>query len=271
MQQVLCDYSDYTGIADMKKIALIDDDKKVCEVLQTLLEEDGFQVRTAHDGITGLEVIREYMPDLIICDVIMKKMNGFELLSQLMGDSTTSTIPFIFLTAKAEKEDLRKGLSMGADDFLFKPFRYEELVQSVNIRLKKNEDLRASLINNPGNYNSDLVRQYDVNDKIIINSTSKPQLIKIGEIKYICSQNQYSSVAMTDGKTSIIRKSVSQWEKQLPEKSFLRIHRSAIVNLEFISKIEKLSSSSFLISLTGERNPFIVSRRYAAKIRSIFF
>lgn len=268
---MLCDCYDYTGIADMKKIVLIDDDKKVCEVLQTLLEEDGFSVRTAYDGISGLEMIRECMPDLIICDVIMKKMNGFELLSQLMDDSTTSIIPFIFLTAKAEKEDLRKGLSMGADDFLFKPFRYEELIQSVNIRLKKNEDLRASLISNPGNYNGDLLRQYDVNDKIIINSTSKPQLIKISEIKYICSQNQYSAVTMTEGKTSILRKSVSQWEKQLPEKNFLRIHRSTIINLEFVSKIEKLSSSSFLILLTGEKRPFIVSRRYAVKIRNIFF
>jgi CheY-like chemotaxis protein len=121
----------------MKTILVIEDDLIVRENIAELLEMAGYNVDTANDGKEGLEKAQQLFPDLIICDIKMPVMDGYTVLHLLGKDKKTATIPFIFVTAKTEMEDLRKGMEMGADDYLTKPFEDTDLLKAVETRLKK--------------------------------------------------------------------------------------------------------------------------------------
>lgn len=125
----------------MKKIMVVEDTKSVREEVVTILEFEDFEVIEAENGMIGLEYARKYLPDLIVCDVLMPELDGFGLLKLLREESATSTIPFIFLTAKAAKEDWRGGMDLGADDYLTKPFTPEELINAIRTRLDKHDNL----------------------------------------------------------------------------------------------------------------------------------
>jgi signal transduction histidine kinase len=124
--------------------------------LAELLEMEGFEVISAEDGGAGIQMARQYLPSLIICDVMMPELDGHAVLAELRQDPATATIPFIFLTARAEKTDLRKGMELGADDYLTKPFTRDELLKAISTRLSKQaavtreiqtklDDLRGSI------------------------------------------------------------------------------------------------------------------------------
>ncbi|WP_139062158.1 response regulator transcription factor [Ochrovirga pacifica] len=112
----------------MKKILIIEDDFLIRENISELIEVYGYQIEIAEDGLKGLEVVKKFCPDLIICDVMMPKLNGYDVLKQLKSSPKTAKIPFIFLTAKSEKMSVFKGLDLGADDYLLKPFECSELL-----------------------------------------------------------------------------------------------------------------------------------------------
>lgn len=125
------------GIVVMSKILVIEDETLVRESLLDLLTLEDFEVIGAENGYAGLNLVRQERPDLIICDVMMPELDGYQVLASLQQDPMTATIPFIFLTAKSDPTDLRQGMALGADDFLTKPFSYEELLRSVETRLLK--------------------------------------------------------------------------------------------------------------------------------------
>jgi DNA-binding response OmpR family regulator len=124
------------------KILLIEDNKEIRENISEILELDGFDVITAENGKDGLESAQREIPDLIICDIMMPIMDGYTVLYFLSKDAKTVDIPFIFLTAKAERMDFRKGMEMGADDYITKPFEDVELINAIRSRLKKKEMTR---------------------------------------------------------------------------------------------------------------------------------
>lgn len=126
----------------MKKILIIEDELPVLENLAELIEEvPEYKVITASNGIKGLELANEHLPDLILCDIMMPELDGYEVLSIIKKNDATSTIPFIFLTARTEKEDMRHGMELGADDFLTKPFTYKEVFKAIDSRLSKTEQI----------------------------------------------------------------------------------------------------------------------------------
>jgi signal transduction histidine kinase len=101
------------------------------------LSYEGFAPLQAEDGVVGVQVAREHLPDLIICDIMMPELDGYGVLEQLRSDPITATIPFIFLTAKTDKSSMRRGMEMGADDYLTKPFSPDELLNAITSRLEK--------------------------------------------------------------------------------------------------------------------------------------
>lgn len=121
----------------MKKILLIEDDRIMRENMSELLDLVGYKVELARDGKEGVEKAQLLLPDLIICDIKMPALDGYGVLHILSKDPKTATIPFIFVTAKTERSDLRKGMELGADDYLTKPFEDTELLKAVETRLKK--------------------------------------------------------------------------------------------------------------------------------------
>lgn len=131
----------------MKKILVIEDNEEVRENLEEILELSGYEVETAEDGKIGVEKALTNPPDLILCDVMMPHLDGFGVLNILSKKSLTSSIPFVFLTAKTEKSDFRRGMNLGADDYVTKPFYKDELLDVVETRLKKSDNLRKKFDN----------------------------------------------------------------------------------------------------------------------------
>ncbi len=126
----------------MIKILLIEDNADVRENTQEILELANYQVETAENGKIGVEKAKALIPDLIICDIMMPELDGYGVLYMLSKNPITASIPFIFLTAKTEKADIRKGMNMGADDYLTKPFEEMELLDTIESRLKRSEILK---------------------------------------------------------------------------------------------------------------------------------
>ena len=132
----------------MKKILLIEDNADVLENTAEILKMAKYNVITAVNGKEGVEFAQREKPDLIICDIMMPVLDGHGALHLLSKNEETASIPFIFLTAKAERTDFRKGMEMGADDYLTKPFDDVELLNAIEIRLKKNDILKKEFTKN---------------------------------------------------------------------------------------------------------------------------
>ena len=129
----------------MKKILLIEDNDLIRENTAEILELANYKVITAANGKIGVEQALQQIPDLIICDIMMPVLDGYGVLHAVQKNETIKNTPFIFLTAKTERNDFRKGMESGADDYITKPFDGTELLNAVDIRLKKNELLRHQL------------------------------------------------------------------------------------------------------------------------------
>lgn len=251
-----------------KKILIIEDDLGVRENIITLLSEEGYNVLSAKGGESGIRISKEESPDVIICDIMMNGINGYDVLDELSKDKLTRVIPFIFLTAKADIENIRFGMRLGADDYILKPFKAEELLKSIEIRLRKVEENKTGY---NISFQNSKDEKYSVDDKIFIKTEGNPVLIKINDILSINAENQYTSIRMIDGKVHLVRKSLSHWKDCLPEKIFLRIHRGTIINLNYLVKIENRYNSSLLAYLKDIKEPFVISKRYSVEIRKKFF
>lgn len=127
----------------MTRILVIEDTAGVREGLVETLEVNNYEVATARDGLEGIQIAREYLPDVIICDIMMPEVSGYDVLNDLRNDSKTASIPFIFLTAKSEKVDVRRGMELGADDYLTKPFKEQHLLGAIKTRLEKRAQLES--------------------------------------------------------------------------------------------------------------------------------
>lgn len=121
----------------MNKILIIEDSADVRSLISDMLSINDYDVVTAENGLVGLDMAQQHLPDLIICDVHMPELDGFETLAKLRENPATSTIPFIFLTGVSEKPTMRHGMELGADDYLTKPFTMAELLATVKTRIQK--------------------------------------------------------------------------------------------------------------------------------------
>lgn len=127
----------------MKKILVIDDEEWLREMIQLALRQKGYDVLVASNGEEGIEEAKKHIPDLVLCDVNMEKVDGYLTLSSLRNNPTTAAIPFILMTGLADNAGMRHGMELGADDYLPKPFTIEALYAAVEARLKKSQALRA--------------------------------------------------------------------------------------------------------------------------------
>lgn len=121
----------------MKKILVIEDEPEMRRNLTTILRMENFQALPAASGRIGIELAKKQQPDLILCDVMMPEIDGYGVIAALRADTETVTIPFIFLTAKGEKPDIRAGMNLGADDYLIKPVAKPDLLAAIRSRLER--------------------------------------------------------------------------------------------------------------------------------------
>jgi two-component system sensor histidine kinase/response regulator len=129
----------------MPKILVIEDENLIRESIVDILEEEGYQCIQSENGHSGIVSAKKYLPDLILCDIKMPEINGHQVLTALREEPSTSTIPFVFISALVDKKDFRTGMELGADDYITKPFTNEELLNSVKMRLAKNDEIKSRL------------------------------------------------------------------------------------------------------------------------------
>ena len=234
----------------MNKILLIEDDYDIRKSTEKLLEKTGFSVSSVEDGESALKIFSEINPNLILCDIKLPGISGYEVLENLYELLSQKLIPFIFISAKKQSSDLRKGMLLGADDYIFKPFTSDQLLDSLMKRMEK-FDLSKNI------RNSDLAPK---NKLFVVSVSGKTQIIKHNEILKIKAENQYSEIHKSDGEKILTSKSLKYWENKLESGTFMRINRSIIVNTDFIQSDD--NNKKFEISLTNSDEKLTMSRRY---------
>jgi len=186
----------------MRRLLVIDDHHDIRENTAEILSLAGYEVLTAENGKRGVEMALKEKPELIICDIMMPELDGYGVLHLLRKNETTLETPFIFLTAKTERVDFRKGMEMGADDYITKPFDEIELLNAIEIRLKKNDIIQSKYsVNERGasefiadlsasgilRLNADTAETRELPKKMLLYQEGKRSkslfLLKIGKIK----------------------------------------------------------------------------------------
>jgi CRP-like cAMP-binding protein/CheY-like chemotaxis protein len=182
------------------RILLIEDNADMRENTAEILTLANYEVITAPDGKAGVDMAQKEKPDLIICDIMMPELDGFGVLYMLGKNAATASIPFIFLTAKAEKSELRKGMNMGADDYLTKPFDEMELLQAVEMRLKKSQVFRKEFENNISGLNEFINQAKGFDELKKLSETRKVHHYKKKEFIYMTGDEPKGIYFITKGK-----------------------------------------------------------------------
>lgn len=197
----------------MKKILIIEDNLEVRENTAEIIELANYEVITAENGKQGVELALKELPDLIVCDIMMPVLDGFGVFHLLSKHPETASVPFIFLTAKSEKADFRKGMEMGADDYIMKPFDGIELLHAIETRLKKIDLLKKQYAGSEAL--TDFLKQVKQTGKIkltsdereIVSYTKKLFVYKVGQrpraVYYVVSGKVKISKTNDDGKEFI--------------------------------------------------------------------
>lgn len=245
------------------KILVIEDDHKIKDVVVTILEENNFEVFSCSDGKSGIKLAQSLKPFVIICDIMLPDIDGYEVCYQIRNSEETQNSVFIFLTAKADMQDFRKGMNYGADDYLTKPFKAAELIEAIMVRIRKHNSLLNQEVEKISN-------ELTTESNVFINLKNGKKIIKVNSIMAIAAEGVYTNIYTSSGEKYLFRRSVSEWEKALPKNLFLRTHRSYIINQDQIEKIEPWYKHSFLVKVKNVEEDFFISERYAVKLRKKF-
>lgn len=247
----------------METILFIEDDKALRENLGKILSLNNYYPLLAETGEMGLKIAKKMLPDLIICDIMLPDIDGYQILTELSQNKETNVIPFIYLTAKAEMADLRKGMNLGADDYLTKPLKTKEVLNAIRLRLDKKKQVYE--LASPEKQTEKNTLSKD--DSILVSSEGKVQSVNLNEIVCITSAGVYSYVYVVSGKKYLIRKIIKEWEEILPDRCFIRVHRTSIININQVKSIEKCQNHTFRIFLKSLDGPILSSHKYSRKIR----
>jgi two-component system LytT family response regulator len=238
----------------MKLTAIIIDDERLARrELRSLLTEfaEISIVGEAKNLAEAVNLIRINKPDVVFLDIQLSNENGFDLLEMVEKD-----FKLIFVTAF--DEFAIRAFEINAIDYLLKPVNPERLAKTLERLFETEEKSEVTL------------RKLEYEDRLFIEIGERSRFLKIRSIKCICADGDYTQVFTDDGKKYLVTKPLKEWEDRLPGQYFIRIHRSAIVNLEFIERVETWFSRSYQIHLHGMKEPLTVSRRYAAHLKLKF-
>lgn len=256
----------------MKRILLIEDNVELAGNFSLLLEDRGFVVYCAHSGVEGLKIFSEKMVDLILCDIMLPDINGYKILQEMNKLKKKELPVFIFITAKTQRQDFRKGMEIGADDYLTKPFTFDELITAINMQFEKRKNLKGQIsekddLNEIINNDAEKVLNY--NDYFFFDDKKNPGFYPVNSIILIKSLRDYSQITLAGAKKLLMRKSMKYWDSKLPSQKFCRVHKQVIINLDFIEKVEPISSNRYSIKLTSCNDKIEVSQRYSKKLNNM--
>lgn len=247
----------------MKQLLIIEDDKNTRECIGEIFNENGFKVYSAPDGYSGIKLAKEIVPDLIICDLLMPGIDGFEVKKILSYDNNTSLIPFIYLTGQKDIRDMRHAMELGADDYIIKPVKMRDLLSLVLKRLERIDSIKTVIKNKL----ADKSFQKSDSKKFLIKSGKENLFISIDDIVLISADGYYTIVHLNNGKKITIKRTLKNWLSLLPERKFIKAHRKIIINFDLIEKIEPWFKSTYAVKLKNFSETVYFSQRCSQKIR----
>lgn len=206
------------------QLLVIEDVAQIRENLAELLTANGYDVRTAEDGIQGIHEAKEWHPSLIVCDIMMANMDGYQVLEAIRANPDIAHIPFIFLTAKVDMMDLRQGMGLGADDYLTKPFQVNDLLNAIDSRLKRNQQQQVSLVPITNHLKS--IRGRDDKGHMILSTD---------ECLYFFTHKRGYFVWHPLG-TFQLDMSLDTLTSKLDQKQFFRVNRNVILHRKSVQK-----------------------------------
>ncbi|HEX8566660.1 MAG TPA: LytTR family DNA-binding domain-containing protein [Pyrinomonadaceae bacterium] len=234
------------------KAAIVDDERLARNKLRKMLAElPNVEIVGEADGVdSAIEVIEKSAPDVVFLDVQMIGASGFDLLEKVEIDFQT-----IFVTAFDEYAI--RAFEVNALDYLLKPVKPERLKQSIEkLSAQRKTEITAKVL--------------EPDDFLFLTFGRKSKFVPVNSIKYILAADVYSEICIATGERALLLKPLNDWERQLPQKNFVRIHRSAIVNLAFVERVENQFNYSYQVFLSGESKPVSMSRRFAARLKERF-
>jgi CRP-like cAMP-binding protein/CheY-like chemotaxis protein len=188
-----------------KQVLIIEDNNDIRENIVEILELANFQIYQANNGLTGVELAVKHKPDIILCDIMMPDLDGYGVLYMLNKNPETAAIPFIFLTAKAERIDLRKGMEMGADDYLTKPFDDIELLSAIESRLKKRDTQQNFYSNSLDKLNNLILKNSGLAELKKIIAERKSRQFKKNQIIYYDGDKGNGLYIVISGKVKTVK------------------------------------------------------------------
>ncbi len=251
----------------MKKVLIIEDNHDLADNIYLMLKERGYKPVIAYNGNTALRLFQHEKPEIILCDIMLPDLSGYKILKEIKKIENIKFPIFIFLTAKTQRDELRKGMELGADDYITKPFTYEELIKSINAQVKKRQRMTVP-DSMPVQKEDEDKKKLKYNDYIFINDKKNPGFYPVSNLIAIKSVKDYTHLIFSGNKKFFLRKPLIYWQEKLPQDKFLRIHRQTIINLDYVVKVENASSNRLNIFLKNLNEPMQVSQRYCKKIKS---
>jgi len=232
---------------------LVDDERLARKELRSMLAEHEIieVVGEAETVAQATELVHAKQPDVIFLDIQLPGETGFDLLEKM-----SPACKIVFVTA-FDAYAIR-AFEVNALDYLLKPINPARLAQAIE-RLTTHE---------PAPMPS--VRDLEYEDRLFIEVDERSRLLKVSDIIVIAAMGDYSQILSCDGQKSLVLKSLKDWEDRLPAKHFTRIHRSTIVNLEYVERVESWFNRSYRIHIRQIPEPLVMSRRYAARFKTTF-
>jgi len=232
------------------KALIVDDERLARKDLISLLKPyDQVTVVGEADSVpAAVKAIHRLNPDVVFLDIQMPGDSGFDLL-----DKVDLEAHIIFVTAYDEYAI--RAFEVNALDYLLKPVHPDRLAKAME-RLGDREPAQPAR-----------VRNLDYDDRLFVMLGQHFKFLKVDSILNIKAAGDYSEIQTADGAKGLVLKSMKEWETRLPARHFLRIHRSTIINMEFIDKVEEWFNYSFKVYLKGVEEPYVISRRYATRLK----
>ncbi|MBN2169076.1 MAG: LytTR family transcriptional regulator DNA-binding domain-containing protein [Actinobacteria bacterium] len=235
-------------------IMLVEDEPLISEMVSKSLRLEGYEVEVAGTGEEGLQKIQETFPDLVLLDVLLPKLDGWDVLARLRENPRTREVPVIMLTALSDEKSKVQGLRGGADDYVTKPFSALELVARVEAVLKRYERPPSKGFKP---------------QQLPARKGEKIYLINIDDIVFINIERDYTYLH-TDSERYLTNQTLSELENSLDPNKFFRAHRGYIVNLQKVKEITKIGTSSYELTLDSPDNIKIpMSRRQSTELKKL--
>ena len=238
------------------KTIIIDDSKAIRSELKLLLTEFP-QIVFAGEASNiqqAVKLVESIIPDLIFLDIQLNNESGFDLL-----EKTDVSAKIIFITA--HNQYAIRAFEVNALDYLLKPIQLDRLKQAIERTTPQEQVMDGFVTAEQGKVNHDDVVYLMINHSL--------KFFKVSNLKAIIAEGKYSVILHGENKQDLVSKSLLEWENILPEKYFVRIHRSTIVNFESVEKVKRCSNNTHEVYIKSIDEPFIMSRRYAAKLKSV--